>query len=231
MTTLKPRLLRWIVIARRNPSALLLFAQLFSLVLYPLMDDTHSGRVLFGAVALVVVPLVVWVVDSSPAVNWIAWLLALPAVALSVAAIAFDMPGLITVSAMLESALYFYAAISLIGYMLHDHRVTADELFAAGATFTLLAWGFAYAYFVCQAWYPGSFTGIVDPQRPRSWIELLFMSFSTLSGVGNGDIVPLGSPARVLVMFEQFAGVGYIATVVSRLIGLTIVRQGRSGNE
>ena len=73
-------MLRWIVIARRNPSALLLFAQLFSLVLYPLMDDTHSGRVLFGAVALVVVPLVVWVVDSSPAVNWIAWLLALPAV-------------------------------------------------------------------------------------------------------------------------------------------------------
>jgi len=54
---------------------------------------------------------------------------------------------------------------------------------------------------------------------------LLFLSFTTLSGVGNGDIMPIGSPARVLVMFEQFAGVGYIATVVSRLIGLTIMRQ------
>lgn len=214
--------------ARRHPSALLLIAQLLSLLIYPLMDDTHSGRVLFGAVALVVVPLAVWVVNHSPLVNWIAWLLALPAVALSVIAIVFDLPDLITLSSMFEAALYFYAAASLISYMLHDHRVTADELFAAGATFTLLAWGFAYAFFVCQAWYPGSFTGAVEPEQPRRWIELLFLSFSTLSGVGNGDILPLGSPARVLVMFEQFAGVGYIAAVVSRLIGLTVLRQERS---
>jgi hypothetical protein len=28
-------------------------------------------------------------------------------------------------------------------------------------------------------------------------------------------------------MFEQFAGVGYVATVVSRLIGLTLLRHER----
>lgn len=216
---------RTLAMANRHPSALLLAAQLVSLLLYPLMDDTHTGRVLFGAVALVVVPLAVWVVNSSPSVNWIAWLLALPAMALTALALVLERPELITLSAMFEAALYFYAAASLISYMLHDHRVTTDELFAAGATFTLLAWGFAYAYYVCQAWYPGSFTGMVDPDRPRRWIELLFLSFTTLSGVGIGDIIPLGAPARVLVMLEQFAGVGYIAAVVSRLIGLTIVRQ------
>ncbi|MFD0740031.1 ion channel [Lysobacter koreensis] len=222
---------RWASLWRHHPSALLLAAQLLSLVLYPLMDDTHSGRVLYGAVALVVVPLAVWVVSRSPSLNWIAWLLALPALALSVLAIVLDLPWLITTASMLESALYFYAAGSLISYMLHDHSVTADELFAAGATFTLLAWGFAYAFFACQAWYPGSFAGAVDPERPRSWIELLFLSMSTLSSVGNGDIVPLGSQARVLVMFEQMAGVGYIATVVSRLIGLTIVRHERAAGD
>lgn len=217
--------LRALAIGAKHPSALLLAAQLLSLLLYPLMDDTQSGRVLFGAVALVVVPLAVWVVSTSPAVNWIAWLLALPAMALSALAIAFDWPGLITVSAIFEATLYFYAAASLIAYMLHDHRVTTDELFAAGATFTLLAWGFAYAYFVCQAWYPGSFTGMVEPERPRRWIELLFLSFTNLSATGLSDILPLGAQARVLVMLEQIAGVGYIAVVVSRLIGLTIVRQ------
>jgi hypothetical protein len=31
-------------------------------------------------------------------------------------------------------------------------------------------------------------------------------------------------------MLEQFAGVGYLAVVVSRLIGLTIVRQRRKDN-
>ena len=217
---------RWASL-RRHPSALLLAAQLLSLLVYPLMDDTQSGRVLFGAVALVVVPLAVWVVRRSAASTWIAWMLALPAIAFSAAAIAFDRPSLVTWSSMLESALYFYAAGSLIAYMLHDYCVTTDELYASGATFTLLAWGFAYAFLVCQAWFPDSFSGASQPDRPRRWIELLFLSFSTLSSVGNGDIMALGAQARVLVMLEQLAGVGYIALVVSRLIGLSVARRER----
>jgi hypothetical protein len=209
---------------RRHPSALLLAAQLLSLLLYPMMDDTQDGRVLLGAVALVVVPLAVWVVRRSRATNWIAWLLAVPAIALAAVGIAFDQPGLVVWSSLLEATLYFYAAGSLIAYMLHDYQVSTDELYASGATFTLLAWGFAYAFFVCQAWYPDSFAGVSHPERPRRWIELLFLSFSTLSSVGIGDVIPLGSQARVLVMFEQLAGVGYIALVVSRLIGLSVER-------
>lgn len=213
--------------AARHPSALLLFAQLLSLLLYAQIgdSDTPDHRVLFGAVALVVVPLAVWVVRRSPSANWIAWALAAPAIVLSVLAITLDRPDLVVWSALLESALYFYAAGSLIFYMLHDHVVTTDELYASGATFTLLAWAFAYAYVVCQAWYPGSFTGAAEPERPRAWIELLFLSVSTLSGVGNGDVVPMGPHARVLVMLEQMAGIAYIAVVVSRLIGLSVSRQ------
>lgn len=212
---------------RRHPSAFLLAAQLLSLVLYPAMDASEGGRLLFGAVGVIVLALALWVVNRSPAVNWIAWTLAAPAVALTVGSVALQQPGWVVYSSLFESALYFYVAGGLIAYMLHDHEVTADELFAAGATFTLLAWAFAYAYFVCQDWYPGSFTGMVDPGQPRSWMELLFLSFTTLSGVGIGDILPLRAPARALVMLEQFAGVGYIAAIVSRLIGLTINRERR----
>ncbi|MGY4514940.1 ion channel [Lysobacter sp. HA18] len=214
---------------RRHPSAYLLGVQLLSLVLYAPLGGTESeaGRALFSAATLVVVPLAVWVVRRSPSANSVAWALAIPAMLLSIAAIAFDRPGLVIWSSLIESALYFYAAVSLIGYMLRDHDVTTDELFAAGATFTLVAWAFAYAYVVCQAWYPHSFIGLVQPERTRTWLELLFVSMSTLSGVGNGDVVPIGPQARVLVMFEQMAGIGYITVVVSRLIGLSIMR-GRS---
>ena len=221
------RLYLWGLVARRHPSAFLLAAQLLSLLLYPIMDDTTSGRMLFGAVALVVVPLTVWVVAHSPSVRWVAWMLAIPAVILTIAGIALDRPGLLQLSAVLEAALYFYAAGGLIVYMMNDHEVSADELFAAGATFTLLAWGFAYAYFVCQQVYPDSFESFHEPERPRRWLELLSFSFSNLSATGLSDIQAIGSPARVLVMLEQFAGVGYIATVVSRLIGLTIIRHRR----
>ena len=211
---------------RRHPSALLLAAQLLSLLLYPWIDNTQEGRVLFGAVALVVIPLAVWVVNRSPSSTWIAWLLAIPAIALTVAGVLLRMPRVLPWSAALEALLYFYAAGSLIHYMLRDPHVSADDLFAAGATFTLLAWGFAYAYFVCQSWIPGSFTGL-EPERARTWIELLFLSFTNLTATGIGDVIPVRAPARVLVMLEQFAGVGYIAAVVSRLIGMTLASRSR----
>ena len=51
------RRLRWRVHARRHPSAFLLAAQLLSLVLFPLLDESANGRVVFGAFgALVLLP-------------------------------------------------------------------------------------------------------------------------------------------------------------------------------
>jgi hypothetical protein len=217
------RLKLWRVIATRHPSAFLLAAQLLSLLLYPLMDETSSGRMLFGGVAVVVVPLAVWTVSRSPTLNIVAWLLAVPSLVLTVFVVMNNDTAMLPLAATLEALLYFYAAAGLIMYMMRDVRVTADELFAAGASFTLIAWGFAYAFFVCQAWYPNSFTGL-EPERERTWLELLFFSFTNLSATGLGDVLPVSAPARVLTMLEQFAGVGYIATVVSRLIGLTIVQ-------
>jgi len=214
----------WRVLVRRHPSAFLLAAQLLSLGIFPLLDDSTGGRVVFSAFGALVLLLAVWVVNRTPAVNWIAWLIAIPAFVLSILSVTSDSVNLLLWSSALEALLYFYVAASLIAYMLSDHRVTTDELFAAGATFTLLAWGFAYLYLICQAWYPGSFTGAVMPERPRTWLELLFFSFTNLSATGLGDILPLGSAARVLTMLEQLAGIGYIAVVVSRLIGLSLLR-------
>lgn len=215
---------RWSGLAGRHPSAFLLAAQLLSLAAFPLFDPAGSGRVIFGAFSALAVVLAVWVVKRTPATNWFAWLVAAPAFVLSLASVLLDSRLLLLWSSAFEALLYFYAAGSLIAYMLSDHTVTRDELFAAGATFTLFAWGFAYAYVLCQALDPGSFAGVVSPERPRTWLELLFMSFTVLSGVGIGDVVPVRPAARVLVMFEMAVGVGYLATVVARLIGLTFVQ-------
>ena len=214
--------LRWLVTARRHPSALLLIVQLLGVLLYPAMENTDLGRALLGAFGVLVLALALWVVNRSPSINWIAWCLAIPAVLLSLLSIGIQHPGLLVYAHLLEGALYFYTAVSLTAYMLQDHKVTSDELFAAGATFTLLAWAFAFSFSVCQQWYPGSFTAAVNPEAARSWMELLYLSFSTLSGVGLSDIMPIQPQARALVMLAQFAGVMYIAVVVSRLIGLTV---------
>ena len=211
--------------ARRHPSALLLAVQLLGVLLYPAMENTDAGRALFGAFGMLVLALALWVVNRSASINWIAWCLAVPAALLSLLSVWGDSPGLLVYAHLLEGALYFYTAASLTIYMLNDHRVTSDELFASGATFTLLAWAFAFAFSVCQQWYPGSFTASSNTHDPRTWMELLYLSFSVLSSVGLSDIVPQLPQARALVMLESFVGVMYMALVVSRLIGLTVARE------
>ncbi|WP_377160827.1 ion channel [Roseateles sp. UC29_93] len=124
----------------------------------------------------------------------------------------------------LEALFYFYAAGSLISYMMSDWHATTDELFAAGATFTLLAWGFAHVFVVVQALHPGSFAAAVDPQLPRTWTELMFLSFALLSSTGIGDVIPVKPLARAVTTVEMFVGVMYLAAVVSRLIGLTLIQ-------
>ena len=119
-----------------------------------------------------------------------------------------------------ESALYFYAAISLVMYMFKDNVVTLDELYAAAATFTLLVWGFTLAYSVCQQLYPGSILAATHSEAPRTWIELMFMSFSIQSGTGVGDVIPVSGPARAIGSLQIFCGVMYITIVISRLVGL-----------
>ena len=119
--------------------------------------------------------------------------------------------------------LYFYAAYTLIRYLLADHEITRDEVWAVGATFTLVAWAFAYIFVVWQAIEPGSFTAAVHADRDRTWVELLFLSFTNLSSTGLSDVVPVKPFARSLVMLEQLAGLAYIAMLVSRLVGLLVL--------
>ena len=208
-----------------KPSAVLLSVQVMSILLYPLMQDTAVQRGVFRVIGLLVLGAALYVVKRGPWLTRFAVLLALPVVVLSIW-LAFDFDFRIqAIVAVLSAVFYFYAAGSLMAYMLEDEFATADELFAAGATFTLLAWAFAYVYLVCQFMLPGSF-GVTASGDPRTWFELLFLSFTTLSGVGLGDIVPVLPMGRALVMIEEFTGVMYLALVVSRLIALSVTSRG-----
>jgi hypothetical protein len=195
------------------------------MVVYPLIEATDAGRIGFGVFGVVVLVLTISLVRRTPGLTWISVCIALPAVLMQAMQALWGMPWLLPWSAALEAAFYFYAAGSLIAYMMADRRATTDELFAAGATFTLLAWAFAYLFVLMQALQPGCFSAAVDPQSPRTWSELLYMSFALLSSTGIGDVIPITTQARMLAAVEMFVGVMYLAAVVSRLIGLTLHQQ------
>ena len=207
---------------KRTPCAVLLVAQLVGVLLYPFMEQSSAGRAAFAIFGIIVLALAVIAIRATPFLSWVGVLIAAPAMVLLGLQVFTANAALFEWSSGLEAILYFYAAMSMLAYMLDDSRVSTDEMFAIGAVFTLLAWAFAYLFVVLQALDPSAFTPAGDD--PRSWMELLFLSFTTLSSTGLSDITPLSGHARSLVMIEQVAGIFYIAMVVTRLVGLQAVR-------
>jgi hypothetical protein len=215
--------LRWLIRVYRHPSAALLIVQLAGLLLYPVIESRTTGNLVYGVVGVVVLVATMSMVHRTSGHVRIGLALAATVVALNVATM--RTPDLLPWAAALEAVFYFYAAASLIRYMLADTRATTDEIFCAGATFTLLAWAFTYVFVACQALQPGCFAAAVNSDSPRTWTELAYLSFALLSSTGIGDVIPLTRQARSLAAFEMFVGVMYLALVVSRLVGLALVRK------
>jgi hypothetical protein len=209
-------------LTQRHPSAILLLVQLAGMLLYPFIESTPGGLVIFNAFGIVVLGFTIRMVRRTPGHAWISGTLAIPIIVLLVLQSVFDMAHLLPWSSALEAAFYFYAAFSLIAYMMEDFLATTDELFAAGATFTLLAWGFTHVFILIQALQPGTFAAAVNPTDLRTWTELNYLSFALLSSTGIGDVIPLTPHARAVASVEMFVGLIYLAGVVARLIGLTM---------
>lgn len=207
---------------KRYPYACLLAVQLLSVIFYGYMSESATSRLIFSCFGLAVPLLALLVVVRSPAATWVAIMLVVPSVLMTLIAGFAGYDHLLLWAHGFESIMYFYAATALIMYMYSDDVVTLDEIFAAGATFTLLVWGFALAYSVCQQIYPNSLTALLDADANRKWMELLFMSFSIQSGTGMGDVMPIAKEARVIGIFQMFSAVMFLAIVVSRLAALSV---------
>ncbi|GAA5023270.1 ion channel [Terrabacter aeriphilus] len=214
------------------PCALLLFVQLGALLAYPFIETRRGdvqevGRAIFGLIGLVVLFLAVRAVRATPALTWVAAGLGGPVVVLTIAeAIWTNNTTLTFWSSVLHALFYVYTGYGLLRYMFADNWVTRDELYATGATFTVVAWGFAYLYLAVQIAYPHSFTIYGESGEPgtRTWFELLYLSITTMTSTGLSDIYAVEPHARAFVLLQQIAGMLYVALVVARLVGLTIAR-------
>lgn len=207
---------------KRHPSAILLLVQLSGMLLYPVFETIALGQTVFNAFGIVILSMTVLMVRRTPGHAWISATIALPVIILLALQTLFDMRELLPWSSALEALFYFYAAGSLVGYMMEDRRTTPDELFAAAATFTLLAWAFTHLFVLLQAVHPGTFAAAVNASDARTWTELNYLSFALLSSTGIGDVIPLTSQARALASVEMLVGLMYLAAVVARLIGFTV---------
>ncbi|MES2784600.1 MAG: two pore domain potassium channel family protein [Pseudomonadota bacterium] len=207
--------------SRRHPSAVLLVVQLLGVLVYPFAENTPGGHIALNIFGLVVLAFTTNMVRTTRGWTWLSILLATAIIVLLTLQMTRDVASLLPWSSGLEAVFYFYAAGSLINYMMSDRNATADELFSAAATFTLIVWGFTHLFVMTQALQPHAFLEPGSGVAPRTWSELNHLSFALLTSTGMGSVIAISAHARALASVEMMVGLMYLAAVVTRLVSFT----------
>ncbi|NHB56834.1 two pore domain potassium channel family protein [Acinetobacter sp. 194] len=208
---------------RALPSAWLLLLQLLVLILSVISGDSLTYRTFTWILGALILLIIAKVIRQTPTYTILGLSFVGGALIFSLLIlIGVRDPMVQVIAHAFESAAYFMAAYGLVRYMFADRYLTKDELFAAAAVFTLMAWGFAFLFNACQLLELNSFYK-ANHEGLQSWLDLLFLSFSLQSATGLSEVLPMTPFAKTLAMLQMFSGVMYIALIVSRLIALQYI--------
>jgi Ion channel len=135
------------------------------------------------------------------------------------------LPSLTSTTLSIWPYLLTIATILILVYILLSQvfapgPVTPARIQGAIAVYLLFGFVWANAYHIVASKVPGSFT---LPGRDRSSVyEWFYYSYSTLTTLGFGDILPAQPIARSLSVAEVLTGQLYLAVLIGRLVGMQI---------
>jgi hypothetical protein len=101
-------------------------------------------------------------------------------------------------------------------------RVTYHRVIGAILLYLTIGFVFVALFTLVGALSPGSFSGLPAIDRVSLPSNLVYFSFTTLTTVGFGDIVPVHPFARSLTNVEAIFGQLYPATLLARMVTLQI---------
>lgn len=205
----------------------LLISLILFIVLYPFFEDMGRSGDIFFAIFASLVPLAgIYAVSHTRRYLVTAAFLGVPFVAINVFNAVFmsDHQMLQYLNGAIAIAFYVYTIVVLLKSVLTIERVTTDTVYGAISVYLLLGimWGTVYVF--AQGIWPGSFVSQFG--ESLGWSDFLYFSFSTLTTLGFGDIIPVGSHARSIVITEVMTGIMYLAVFISRL-GVLHASRGR----
>jgi len=125
---------------------------------------------------------------------------------------------LIRLLANLESVLlivfYVFTLLLVYSHVISGTKVTRDRLYGAVSAYLLIGMAWASGYRLLEGLHPGSFVAA------QGSLDFIYYSFTTLTTLGYGDILPVTARARSFAILEALAGVMYVAITIARLVSL-----------
>jgi len=120
----------------------------------------------------------------------------------------------------------------ILSYVLKSRSATGETIFAALCVYLLVALIWAFLYSFIEEVHPDSFRINYElfayrPHGRHLFSKLyyfMYLSFTTMTSLGLGDILPATSWARIAMSLEGVVGQLYLVVVVSSLVGLRVTQ-------
>jgi len=118
----------------------------------------------------------------------------------------------------------FITTTSIISRVVINARVRVETLRGVVCAYFMVAFGFAFIYYLLDLLVPQTFQAdffqenLVSHSRYLS--EMMYYSFVTLLCIGYGDIIAVKDVGQTFTILEGIIGQFYIAILVSRLVAV-----------
>jgi Ion channel len=160
-----------------------------------------------------------------PRVVRAAGVLALASVALAAAAAAFDKPGLLGASAIVQVLLLLVAAGAVLRAVVTAPEVGFRTILGAISVYMTFGLLFTFLYAFLDKVQDGAFFA---NGANAGGGDTLFFSFTTLTTTGYGNLVPAAQPGKMFAGLEMLVGQIFLVTLVAGLVSLWRPRRARS---
>ena len=109
--------------------------------------------------------------------------------------------------------------LALLEFIFVTDGVTRDVIYAAVTVYIIFGNIFTALYMMIQTLEPTAFAVPDTLATPVVWQRMVYFSYSTLTTLGYGDIIPRSAWAQSLAAVEAMLGLLYIAVIIGRLVG------------
>ncbi len=120
---------------------------------------------------------------------------------------------------LLHALVYVCVIVLLLRYVFGPEVMDGDRLWGAAAAYLMIGILWCFLYALVELERTQTFLVRGDPANLQL-TELLYFSFSTLTTIGFGDIVPLSPGAQVAAIFEGIVGTLFLAILIAKLVGV-----------
>ena len=118
-----------------------------------------------------------------------------------------------------HALVYLSVVVLLLRYVFGPEVMDGDRLWGAASAYLMIGIFWCFVYALIELEKAQTFLVRGTPTK-MELTDLLYFSFSTLTTIGFGDVIPVSKPGQIAAILEGIIGTLFLAILIAKLVGI-----------